>query len=622
MAAAWARSPGTRMLMVGIGICFAFVFFIAWGEYSAWRSEVARVESEATNLAISFVQHAEDTVEIAAAPLSSMVTHLEFHGLAAVDMDELTQIMRELKSHADRVEDLFVFDEHGNWLTTTATNVPARANDADRSYFRAHVGSTNREPMVGAPILSRSDGTWIIPVSMRFEKPDGTLGGVVMAAIASRYFSDYYRAFATGEHSSALIVSGDGTVIARSPFDAKVLGTNIRDHDLLSHQLKVSDRGAYHYVSPIDGWSRIGGYYRSARSGLIVLTAVAESEALATWAKGARERWAAVAALVAIGATLGSVLMRQMRRQQKWDRLMAAKEAELRLLADHSTDLVERFDTEGIRRYVSPSAQVILGIAAEDLVGTDAYATVLEDDRAEVLTHVQRLREGERSVKIEFRANLTRPEPVWLETVLSALPRGENGEYGGVVAVTRDITMRKKMEAKLDEMAWLDGLTGIANRRAFDRRLGEEIARSRREDTAVSLVLIDVDRFKFYNDTYGHQSGDTCLKRVAGALETCLRRPGDMLARYGGEELVAILRNTDADGAQTIAENMRRAVEALAIPHDANLPWGHVTVSAGVATGLGGALSPEDLIQSADQELYDAKATGRNRVVTAPQIAA
>ena len=174
-------------------------------------------------------------------------------------------------------------------------------------------------------------------------------------------------------------------------------------------------------------------------------------------------------------------------------------------------------------------------------------------------------------------------------------------------------------------MARTDGLTGLANRRAFDDVFDQEWRRAEREGTSLSLLLLDIDRFKLFNDTYGHQAGDECLRLVAGAVAGALKRPGDLAARYGGEEIAVLLPTTDASGAATIAEVVRSAVQELALGHERNPPIGLLTASIGVATSTvaqrkTGAATPELLLLAADQALYRAKESGRNRVERAPAV--
>ncbi len=178
---------------------------------------------------------------------------------------------------------------------------------------------------------------------------------------------------------------------------------------------------------------------------------------------------------------------------------------------------------------------------------------------------------------------------------------------------SNDQLARSNLE--LQRISSLDGLTGIANRRQFDETLEREWRRLLRSEKSLALILIDIDHFKLYNDNYGHQAGDDCLKIVASALSACLSRPGDLVARYGGEEFVMVLPATDINGARIVAEKAQAAIDELAVAHAAAEGTHIVTLSIGVA-----ATMPVDddgackLLSAADAALYRAKENGRHRI--------
>ncbi|TFW24179.1 diguanylate cyclase domain-containing protein [Duganella callida] len=183
------------------------------------------------------------------------------------------------------------------------------------------------------------------------------------------------------------------------------------------------------------------------------------------------------------------------------------------------------------------------------------------------------------------------------------------------IAVARERLLREQAMV-LRSQTFADGLTGIANRRHFDVAMEKEHRRAKRGGMPLSLLMIDIDHFKAYNDHYGHQKGDQCLIQVAGALAAMLKRPGDLTARYGGEEFAMILPETDIEQARLMAETIRDRVQALRIPHERTTDDARqVTVSIGIATQRGG--TPVDiaaLIGAADKALYQAKRSGRNLV--------
>lgn len=193
-----------------------------------------------------------------------------------------------------------------------------------------------------------------------------------------------------------------------------------------------------------------------------------------------------------------------------------------------------------------------------------------------------------------------------------------------MVAISRDMTEHKDLEDRLALLANLDGLTGLANRRHFDERLDTEWDRARREGTPLSLLLVDVDHFKKFNDQYGHQAGDACLRSVARALIEQARRPADVAARYGGEEFALLLPNTDATGCEQVGERIRQAIHDLGILHALNLPSKKVTVSVGGATHLPASEKAHcmSLVEAADKALYAAKESGRDRLVMSGRVIA
>jgi len=185
--------------------------------------------------------------------------------------------------------------------------------------------------------------------------------------------------------------------------------------------------------------------------------------------------------------------------------------------------------------------------------------------------------------------------------------------HGKQLEMSRDLAAANR---ELEKLSHQDGLTGIANRRYFDGYLSTEVRRAAREHQPLSLILSDVDQFKAFNDCYGHQAGDDCLRRIAAALSSVGRRPADVAARYGGEEFAMVLPGTDLDGAVDVAQSVSRVIDSLAIPHARSTVSKSVTLSQGVVSLTPEKESPpEDLIQRADQALYQAKQQGRNRFV-------
>ena len=257
-----------------------------------------------------------------------------------------------------------------------------------------------------------------------------------------------------------------------------------------------------------------------------------------------------------------------------------------------------------------------------DAIGRNCYDVLASPICQNKICPLKRIKNGSRRVELDIELESAEGNiyPFWL----TATPLfGLANEIIGVVEHFKEITELKRNEKalenankKLEKLAVTDGLTQLANRRIFDETLHEEWHRMRREQQPLSVILSDIDFFKRYNDYYGHQEGDACLKAVAECIKNSVHRAADMVARYGGEEFVIILPNTVSDGAFRVAETIRTNVSAMKREHASSEVKGFVTLSLGVATIIppmnGG--NPEDLVKTADDALYAAKEAGRNLV--------
>ena len=316
-----------------------------------------------------------------------------------------------------------------------------------------------------------------------------------------------------------------------------------------------------------------------------------------------------------------SIVFGNLRKTQTELRKIAALH---KLVVDNSRDAIILGDLDGTRTYVSPGIKALTGWEPKDLVGRVFREVIHPADLAEVEMAMRALRAGSEGGTLEYRERKRDGEYFWVEGSLRVYRDPATGRPIGFLNLVRDITERKRSEEHLqsayramESLVVVDALTGIANRRRFDEALATEWRRALREGDKLSLLLIDADHFKRYNDTYGHVRGDSCLKQIAEAAMDVVLRPGDLVARYGGEEFAVVLPGTDETGARAVAEDICQAVRNRRLPHEGNAP-GIVTVSVGCATVVPqrGKL-PLDLIESADQALYRAKGRGRNRVVVA-----
>jgi len=304
------------------------------------------------------------------------------------------------------------------------------------------------------------------------------------------------------------------------------------------------------------------------------------------------------------------------------ERQAAENQAIYRLLLDHSPEMIVLSPFDSSRRYVSSAVSHITGFTAEEYLAMKRYDTIHPDDQEEARRIIQGLRAGNLRQVLRYRTLHKSGGYRWVEASITGYLDPVSGETGGYVATIRDIADQKAREERvaadfleISEVASLDELTGIANRRAFNRTIDAETKRHTRSTRDLSLMLIDVDHFKRYNDQYGHLAGDECLKQIATVLKTNVRRDADFPARFGGEEFVVLMPMTEIEGAELVASKILEAVSSMGMAH-AGSPHRVVTVSIGIASWQAGvSLSPNLLIERADRALYQAKDGGRNRVV-------
>ncbi|WP_210497303.1 sensor domain-containing diguanylate cyclase [Microvirga antarctica] len=472
-------------------VCLVIVFLEGWRDWSEREDELVRTESAMASLARSLAQHADDTFELADAVLVDLVDRATAIDWSPARTARLRDFLVERIKTLPRLKTLAIYGPDGMLVTSSLAVEPGNVNVRQSEFFDHHRTDKDAKWFFGPLIRDPLEGSWVLTLSRRFDEPGGGFGGVIVASIESRYFTEYYGKYDVGAQGSLVLFTAKGTLVSRYPLNEQVIGRSGASDRLFTQYLPEASSGSYRYVSAVDGVERLSGYRRSETFPVVVLAASSEEESLTLWYRAFVYRLIAVMALVVTIASLGWSLARQLRRR----------------------------------------------------------------DRA---------------------------------------------------------------EAELSILAATDGLTGLANRRTFDSHLESEWLRAAREDTALSLLLVDIDCFKAFNDAYGHQAGDHCLKSIAQVLAEGVRRPGDLVARYGGEEIAVLLPVTSAKGAARIAEFIRSGVQGMGLPHKHSLPAGVVTISIGAATLFPASepisIGPKDLIAMADKALYGAKLDGRNRV--------
>ncbi|HRW72625.1 sensor domain-containing diguanylate cyclase [Ottowia sp.] len=309
------------------------------------------------------------------------------------------------------------------------------------------------------------------------------------------------------------------------------------------------------------------------------------------------------------------------------DDLLDSNSAVYRTLLESTLAIPWKIDWATMKfAYIGPQIEPLLGWERDSWISADDWATRIHaDDREHVVNFCISQSKAGVDHEADYRA-LTRDNGyVWIRDVVHVV-RDDKGEVEALVGFMFDISERKKTEARLlslqkelEALSFKDGLTGAANRRMFDARLDQEWKNAARSGQPLSVILLDIDYFKQYNDFYGHIRADERLTQVAQTLMLATGRPGDLVARFGGEEFVLLLPETGAATAREIAECCQRMIGNMGIPHEKSPISPSLTVSMGVGTATPLAQTDAmDFMHSVDQLLYAAKQNGRNRIEAMP----
>jgi len=587
-----------------------------------WNSSMRAAD----NLVAAVAQDIGRNVELYDLSLAAVID-----GLAMPRLDQLNSTMRQAllfdrAATAKYLGSILVLDDTGAVIEDAGSVPPRSDNLSNRSYFQVHRQATDVGLFISEPFRRHltGNGDWVIALSRRIDKPDGSFGGVVVGTLRLDYFKEVFGKFRLGKRDAVSLFRSDGTLLVRAPFDDRSVGRRFVNTTIVQ-KITAAPSGQFIATASLDGVTRAFSFKRVDAFPLILFVAQPPADIFAAWWRWAVSIVAILAVMSVVTGMLAWVCHSELRRRFRAEAVMRHREEELRLIADHATDVIVRLDPTMIRRFVSPSCQAVFGCAPDQLLGQDFRETIYPEDREATMAIVEEARRTHGRGSAVYRIVRQDGGLIWVEGQFSAMP----GD-GGFAVLVRDISARKAAERDLAETheelrraAATDSLTGLANRRRFDETINQEWRRAAREERPITLLLLDVDQFKRFNDHYGHQGGDACLRAVAQVLAGCARQSSDLVARYGGEEFAVLLPDTDRLPATELAERFRTAIIDLQVPHVGNAEHGSVvSASFGAATTVPRQRSSaecvdEDLrgfISACDQALYEAKRSGRNQV--------
>jgi len=485
-------APTKRLLLLGLMLALSFSTICGWVLWHSGDRDYLHSRMAAANLVSSVASEIERNIELYDLSLQAVVDGLKLPGIDKISPELRQVVLFDRASTAKDMGSILVVDRSGKLVLDSRSRTPAEMNLSGQDLFQVHASRADVGLYVSRLWIA-PDGQYLVSFSRRISNEDGSFGGVVAGSMRLSYFHSLFIKLKFGAKDSITLLSAEGTILMRAPFDIDTIGQSARKSHVFK-QFPRSQSGWYETASVVDGEKRLFVFQQVGNLPLLVVNGISLETIYADWW---REFWL--------------------------------------------------------------TGSIMLALCVITLALTVSLAAALE--------------------------------------------------------------RRAAAEKKLALLASTDGLTGLCNRRKFDEVLPRQWSRSQRLGAPVSLLMIDADGFKAYNDTHGHQAGDAALTSIAECIADGTRRASDLGARYGGEEFAVLLPGETIEGAYAIAEEIRARVLSLRVQQQGRAD-ACPTISVGVASMVPQAgLSFHDLIKSADLALYEAKRAGRNRTVAAPRVA-
>ncbi|MDB5409575.1 MAG: hypothetical protein JWL84_4487 [Rhodospirillales bacterium] len=450
--------------MIGFVLLVSLIFIgfdaqYIWDEHA---KAVQKAQHETANLVRLLAQNTEDTIVAADASIFGLVQRLELDDAAPEELPKLHRIMTIRRSAQSALANLIICDEAGNLLADALPGSPMDRSVADREYFQYHHAHASRDTHLGPPIRGEMPGTWIIPVSRRFEHPDGSFAGVVVAALDTAHFQNLYDTFEIGGKGSVLLALGDGTLLVRRPYIGSKIGSSILSGPLFHNFLPKHAIGTGEIVSSVDGVTRLIGYHRLERYPLVVAASLAMDEVLADWRS---EIWKHLIGLITLVGTLGLLGLRlatQIEKSQQAETALMAEaeqlrvsEAHLRESRQHLTRAQELAESGSFERDVR-TGQVTWSDHLYRIMGVDKKSFTVS--RIRELFHSADAARFDDFVRDEVSAiampptefRIIRPDGGCRTIIVEcAASPGEHGSPGIHLGTVRDVTRAKAAEERL-----------------------------------------------------------------------------------------------------------------------------------------------------------------------------
>ncbi len=612
-----------RVVLVLAGILGSMWMGVTWSIHQSEKQGLEEVRRETAALALLFATHTDATFRAADLALLALRAQWRAH-----PVDVAHSIKAHLDLLGDAVFQVSVIDAKGYVVYASREGGNSATYVGDREYFQIQSQSHEDRLHVSRPMKSRLIGKWTILLTRPILE-QGKFAGLAVISVDPNYFVNFYQKAGLGSGGSARMVRDTGEIMARSSEQDKYVGMVIKPSPYADPGAPL--QGSFRRRAQADGVDRLSSYFRLPQYGLTVVIGPSVQERLA----GVRNHqqqivWAAtLVTILSLGVT--GFAIRGLRRSARTQRALKASEKKFHSLFSSMSGGVALHrlvcDAQGLAlNYeileVNPSFEQHTGLQAKDVVGklaTEAYGASEAPFLAEYAAVAQTGTPAQfehyfQPLGKHFLIRVFSPQAGQFATVFEDITKTKIAQSMRE-ADHRQLTLQYQEIVKLQEQLQLqvlrDPLTGLNNRRFMDEDLPREVARAKRENYALSFIMIDLDHFKRVNDSYGHALGDVVLSTVAALLRSNARE-GDVVCRYGGEEFLVVMPYMSQEQAYSRIDAWRQEIQETVITHGGTEI--RVTISAGIACFPDHGVEFHALVAKADTALYQSKRDGRNRV--------
>jgi len=570
-------------------------------------------ERELENSVLLLARHFDQQLEDFEVVQKDLIAFMRSNGIATAENYKRRMSTHEihlmLKSKIEAlsyVGGINVFDAEGTLINASAAWPVPSVNSSDRSFFRTFKSGSRSPEMVIEPVQSRITGVWTTVIARKVTGPKGEFLGVIGRGIEPAHFEKFFESVALGPDASIAMHHSDGTLLARYPHVADMIGKNFKTGPAAQRQVFELARSTSRLASPIDGKDRVISSRALTNFPIVIVATTTRSAALADWREQIASLIAVAGLSVFVIAGLLFLVVRKLSQQHR-------RSNQRLTLEKQRLDTAVNNMTQGLLLFDSSQRLVVCNHRYIEMYGLSADVVKPGCSFQEVIAH--RKEAGSFVGDVEQYVALVLRDIGQRNSMVIATPDGRSIQVvnepvadGGWLATHEDITERRRAEERITRLAHYDALTDLPNRALFHERLKRELPHVAPE-RQLAVLYIDIDEFKSVNDSLGHMIGDELLKSVAASLAACTRE-SDFVARLGGDEFAIV--QTGVQEPDDVMKLVSRIFEAIRSPYECL--GHHVTTDA----SIGIALAPQDgsdldqILKRADLAMYAAKAAGRH----------